>query len=135
MTGLDRASKVTPPLRRKTDGVATVNLPPGASGASQSAGSEADDKSQPGGLDEQQVASNEPYDASYLARRYGISRDLARNVIAKLGNSRVERLVATDEPADGIETRRAKVHCKVALLSVERGHCPVRLHIAALRLF
>ena len=110
-----------------------LTLPPGASGASQSAGSEADDKSQPGGLDEQQVASNEPYDASYLARRYGISRDLAEELIAKLGNSRVERLVADDEPADGIETRRQRF-IKVALLSISVG-IVLFACIAALRLF
>jgi hypothetical protein len=48
----------------------------------------ADDKSNRGGRDRATVAADEPYEVSYFARKYGLTMERARELIAQHGNSR-----------------------------------------------
>jgi hypothetical protein len=48
----------------------------------------ADDKSNRGGRDRATVAGDEPYELSYFARKYGLTMERPRELIAQHGNSR-----------------------------------------------
>ena len=48
----------------------------------------ADDKTKRGGADRARVAAGEGYEVSYFARKHGISRDQAEQLIKKVGNNR-----------------------------------------------
>ena len=48
----------------------------------------ADDKSKRGSGDRSRVAAGEGYEASYFARKHGITKDQAEDLIKKVGNSR-----------------------------------------------
>lgn len=56
----------------------------------------ADDKSKIGGSDRKQVAAGEDYEVDYFAGKHGISREQAKQLIAKHGNDR-EKLDAAAE--------------------------------------
>jgi hypothetical protein len=47
-----------------------------------------DDKRKRGGPDRKRVAGGEGYEVSYFARKHGISRDKARQLIDRVGNDR-----------------------------------------------
>jgi len=47
-----------------------------------------DDKSKIGEPDRSRVAGDQVYEVAYLATKYGISREQARNLIARVGNDR-----------------------------------------------
>jgi hypothetical protein len=47
-----------------------------------------DDKSKVGEPDRSRVAADQDYEVAYLATKYGISREQARNLIARVGNDR-----------------------------------------------
>ncbi len=55
-----------------------------------------DDKSKRGGSDRRQVAGGEGYEVDYFARKHGISRDQAEDLIKRVGNDR-EKLDAAAE--------------------------------------
>lgn len=57
----------------------------------------ADDKTKRGGADRQQVAGGEGYEASYFARKHGISEDQAKSLINKIGNDRAKLDAAAEE--------------------------------------
>lgn len=48
----------------------------------------ADNKSKPGGTDRRRVAAGEGYEVNYFARKHGISKDQAQQLISKIGNDR-----------------------------------------------
>ena len=48
----------------------------------------ADDKSKRGSGDRSRVAAGEGYEVSYFARKHGISKDQAEQLIEKVGNNR-----------------------------------------------
>lgn len=48
----------------------------------------ADDKAHRGGADRRTVAGGEGYESGYFARKHGISRDQAQDLIKKIGNNR-----------------------------------------------
>lgn len=48
----------------------------------------ADDKSKRGGADRKRVAGGEGYEVSYFARKHGISKDQAQDLIKRVGNDR-----------------------------------------------
>jgi hypothetical protein len=48
----------------------------------------ADDKTKRGGGDRSRVAAGEGYEVSYFAPKHGITRDQARDLIKRVGNSR-----------------------------------------------
>jgi len=48
----------------------------------------ADDKSKRGDRDRARVAAGEGYEVSYFARKHGISKDQAEQLIEKVGNNR-----------------------------------------------
>ena len=48
----------------------------------------ADDKSKRGGGDRARVAAGEGYEVRYFARKHGISKDEAEQLIKKVGNNR-----------------------------------------------
>ncbi|HEV2512584.1 DUF3606 domain-containing protein [Bosea sp. (in: a-proteobacteria)] len=56
----------------------------------------ADDKAKRGGTDRRQVAAGQGYEVNYFARKHGISRDQAENLIKRVGNDR-EKLNAAAE--------------------------------------
>lgn len=56
----------------------------------------ADDKSKRGGADRREVAGGEGYEVDYFARKHGISRDQAEDLIRRVGNDR-EKLDAAAE--------------------------------------
>ena len=41
-----------------------------------------------GGRDRQRVSANEGYEVSYFARKHGLTRDQARELIKRVGNDR-----------------------------------------------
>ena len=51
----------------------------------------ADDKTKRGGNDRRTVAAGEGYEVTYFAKKHGITRDQAQDLIKKVGNNR-ERL-------------------------------------------
>lgn len=55
-----------------------------------------DDKSKRGGIDRKRVAAGEGYEVRYFARKHGLSRDEARELIKQIGNDR-EKLNAAAE--------------------------------------
>ncbi|MFC7536413.1 DUF3606 domain-containing protein [Sphingomonas sp. GCM10030256] len=60
----------------------------------------ADNKSKRGGSDRSRVAAGEGYEVRYFARKHGISREQAEQLIAKVGNDR-EKLNAAAEKLKG----------------------------------
>jgi hypothetical protein len=48
----------------------------------------ADNKKKTGRTDRSKVAANEGYELAYFAKKHGISQDLARAMIKKIGNNR-----------------------------------------------
>ena len=48
----------------------------------------ADNKSKRGGADRRQVAAGEGYEVNYFARKHGISKDQAQDLIKRVGNDR-----------------------------------------------
>ena len=48
----------------------------------------ADDKSKRGSADRRTVAGSEGYEVDYFARKHGISRDQAKELINRIGNDR-----------------------------------------------
>jgi hypothetical protein len=48
----------------------------------------ADDKTKRGGGDRSRVAAGEGYEVRYFARKHGISKDQAEELIKKIGNNR-----------------------------------------------
>jgi hypothetical protein len=48
----------------------------------------ADDKTLAGNADRRQVAGDEPYEVDYFARKHGLSREKARELIDRHGNDR-----------------------------------------------
>jgi hypothetical protein len=61
----------------------------------------ADNLSKRGGGDRRRVSAGEGYEVSYFARKHGITREQALNLIKRVGNDR-EKLNA--------EARRLKAH-------------------------
>ena len=57
-----------------------------------------DDKRNVGEPDRSRVAATQDYEVQYLAEKYGLSHDQARELIARVGNNR-EKL---DEAAKGL---------------------------------
>jgi hypothetical protein len=47
-----------------------------------------DDKSKRGGPDRRQVAGGEGYEVGYFARKHGIGREAAEQLIKRIGNDR-----------------------------------------------
>ena len=47
-----------------------------------------DDKTKVGEPDRSRVATDQVYEVAYLATKYGISREQARDLIARVGNDR-----------------------------------------------
>jgi hypothetical protein len=47
-----------------------------------------DDKTKRGGADRGKVAAGEGYELGYFARKHGISRDQASDLIKRIGNDR-----------------------------------------------
>ena len=50
----------------------------------------ADSKSNRGGRDRSRVAAGQGYELGYFARKHGISRDQARDLIRRIGNDRAK---------------------------------------------
>lgn len=50
----------------------------------------ADSKTDRGGRDRNRVASGQGYELGYFARKHGISRDQARDLIGRVGNDRIK---------------------------------------------
>lgn len=48
----------------------------------------ADDKSKRGGRDRGQLAGGQPYEVGYFARKHGISREQAQQLIHRIGGDR-----------------------------------------------
>jgi hypothetical protein len=48
----------------------------------------ADDKSKRGGADRRRVAAGEGYEVNYFARKHGITKQQAEDLIKKVGNDR-----------------------------------------------
>lgn len=48
----------------------------------------ADDKAKRGGGDRRRVAGGEGYEVNYFARKHGISKDQAQDLIKRIGNDR-----------------------------------------------
>ena len=48
----------------------------------------ADSKKKRGKADRARVSGSEPYEVTYVARKYGVSADTVRKVIKRVGNSR-----------------------------------------------
>ncbi len=48
----------------------------------------ADDKSKRGGPDRRQVAGGEGYEVNYFARKHGLARQQAEDLIKRVGNDR-----------------------------------------------
>lgn len=60
----------------------------------------ADNKSNRGARDRGRVAAGQGYELAYFARKHGISRDAARQLVAKVGNDRA-RLNAAAQKLKG----------------------------------
>lgn len=50
----------------------------------------ADDKSDTGGQDRSRVSAEQGYELDYFARKHGISREQARDLIERIGNDRAK---------------------------------------------
>jgi hypothetical protein len=57
----------------------------------------ADSKTNRGGRDRSRVAAGQGYELSYFARKHGISRDQAKQLIAKVGNDRAKLNAAAEK--------------------------------------
>jgi hypothetical protein len=57
-----------------------------------------DDKSNVGEPDRSKVAGDEDYEVRYLAEKYGLSREQARELVARIGNDRAK----LEEAAKGL---------------------------------
>ncbi|WP_454887788.1 DUF3606 domain-containing protein [Sphingomonas oryzagri] len=57
----------------------------------------ADDKSKRGEADRRQVAGGEGYEVNYFARKHGISRDQAEDLIRRVGNDRAKLDAAAEK--------------------------------------
>ena len=56
----------------------------------------ADDRSNRGGRDRNRVAAGQGYELGYFARKHGISRDQARELISRVGNVRAKLNAAAE---------------------------------------
>ena len=57
----------------------------------------ADDRSNRGGRDRNRVAGGQGYELGYFARKQGISRDQARELISRVGNDRAKLNAAAEK--------------------------------------
>ena len=57
----------------------------------------ADDRSNRGGRDRSRVAGGQGYELGYFARKHGISRDQARELISRVGNDRAKLNAAAEK--------------------------------------
>jgi hypothetical protein len=57
----------------------------------------ADDRSNRGGRDRNRVAGGQGYELGYFARKHGISRDQARELISRVGNDRAKLNAAAEK--------------------------------------
>lgn len=57
-----------------------------------------DDKSRRGGRDRSQVAADEDYELDYFAEKHGLTREEARILIEKHGNSRETLDAGANQP-------------------------------------
>lgn len=57
----------------------------------------ADNKSNRGGRDRSRVAAGQGYELGYFARKHGLSRDQARELIKKVGNDRAKLNAAAEK--------------------------------------
>ena len=60
-----------------------------------------DDKSKPGEPDRSKVSTSEPYELSYIASKFALSLDEARDLVAKYGPSREAVEAAAAKMAKG----------------------------------
>ena len=58
-----------------------------------------DDKSDRGPRDRKRVARGQPYEVSYFARKHGLTRDHARELIQRVGSDRQKLNQAAERPA------------------------------------
>lgn len=56
----------------------------------------ADNRTNRGGRDRSRVAAGQGYELSYFARKHGISRDQAKQLIARIGNDRAKLNAAAE---------------------------------------
>ena len=61
----------------------------------------ADNKRRLGSIDRSKVAANEGYEFAYFAKKHGISQDLARAMIRKIGNNREKLNKAAEKIKNG----------------------------------
>ena len=64
-----------------------------------------DDKSKRGSADRNKVAAGESYELAFFASKHGLSKDEARELIAKVGNDRA----ALDKAADALKRSRKRL--------------------------
>jgi hypothetical protein len=57
----------------------------------------ADNRTNRGGRDRSRVAAGQGYELSYFARKHGISRDQAKQLIARIGNDRAKLNAAAEK--------------------------------------
>jgi hypothetical protein len=57
----------------------------------------ADNRSDRGGRDRSRVAGGEDYELDYFARKHGISRDQAKQLIERIGNDRAKLDAAAEK--------------------------------------
>lgn len=57
----------------------------------------ADDKTNRGGRDRATVSAEEPYEVEYFARKHGISREQAQELIEKIGGNRAKLDAAAEK--------------------------------------
>jgi hypothetical protein len=57
----------------------------------------ADDRSNRGGRDRNRVAGGQGYELGYFARKHGISRHQARELISRVGNDRAKLNAAAEK--------------------------------------
>ena len=57
----------------------------------------ADNTKNRGGRDRSRVAAGQGYELGYFARKHGISRDQAKQLIARIGNDRVKLNAAAEK--------------------------------------
>ena len=55
-----------------------------------------DDRSNRGGRDRNRVAAGQGYELGYFARKHGISREQAKNLIQRIGNDRAKLNAAAE---------------------------------------
>lgn len=56
-----------------------------------------DDKTKQGQQDSSRVAGEEPYEVAYFASRHGLTREQARDLIARVGNDRAKLDAAAEQ--------------------------------------